>query len=186
MTDNSLNEEWRDVKGYSGLYEISSFGRVRSIRGNTARIMALHPNRKDGYLKVSLSKNGEKRTYLVHLLVAAAFLGKCPPGYVVNHKSETGDKTDNRADNLVYTTQLDNIRHSIDVLGHSRSGQMHGRARFTDADVVAMFELRKYGMKLDDIAAQFDTSKGVISHILNGKRRAAQSPARPTSDGDAS
>ena len=62
-------EKWKAIKGYEGIYEVSNLGRVRSKNGE----ITPHPN-STGYLRVQLSKNGEKHRFFVHRLVADAFV----------------------------------------------------------------------------------------------------------------
>ena len=93
-------EEWKDIQGYEGLYQISNMGRVKSLNyRNTGKegIMKLDKV-KGGYLQLYLYKDGKRKHYLVHRLVATAFCEN-PEGYnEVNHINE--DKADCRADNL--------------------------------------------------------------------------------------
>lgn len=94
-----VQEEWRMITGYEGLYEVSSLGKVRTIRrqGTDGRILKQHRDRK-GYCLVSLCKNGKYKTCLVHRLVALAFIEN-PNGFpCINHKDE--DKTNNHIHNL--------------------------------------------------------------------------------------
>ena len=79
-----VNEKWLPIKGYEGLYEVSNYGRVRSLN-----------YRKKGVRKVSLVKDGVRKYYRVHRLVAQAFLPPPLEGQTqVHHKN--GDKRDNR------------------------------------------------------------------------------------------
>jgi len=105
-------EIWKDVAGFEGAFQVSSFGRVRSL----PRVDALGHRRKgilrkqgnvhDGYLQVALEHNGKKAVYWVHRLVAAAFIPN-PNGYpTVNHKDE--NPSNNRANNLEWCTMLYN------------------------------------------------------------------------------
>lgn len=100
-------EYWRPVLGYEGLYEVSNWGRIKSIprKGTYARILKPVPN-KYGYLQVNLCKNGKLKTFKVHRLVVEAFL-EIPEGlkqYIgtvylqVNHKDE--NKHNNNVENL--------------------------------------------------------------------------------------
>lgn len=105
-------EEWRDIIGYEGLYQVSSQGRVRSVDRyinykNTG--VSLRKGRilkpktdKDGYLIVNLSSNGKIKTHKVHRLVAQAFIPN-PHNYpCVNHKDE--NPKNNCVDNLEWCT----------------------------------------------------------------------------------
>ena len=103
-------EYWKPVVGYEGLYEVSNWGRVKSIdkiinhypSGKSIRrgkLISLH-NDGNGYLTVCLCKNGISKSYKVHRLVAEAFIPN-PNNYpCVNHRNEI--KTDNRVENLEY------------------------------------------------------------------------------------
>ena len=100
-----MNEEWRDIEGYEGLYQISNLGRVRSLncRGHKGCIGILTP-RLDGkgYEMVALYKEGKARNTKVHRLVAQAFIPN-PNNYPqVNHKDE--NKTNNDVKNLEWCT----------------------------------------------------------------------------------
>lgn len=101
-------EIWKSVLGYIGLYEVSNYGRVRSLKHEKIRILKQlkHTN---GYLKVNLCKDGITKIFYVHRLVYEAFNGFIPDGYEINHINE--DKTDNRLDNLNLLTHGENIRY---------------------------------------------------------------------------
>lgn len=83
-------ENWKSIKDYEGLYEISDHGNVRSLNYNkTGRTQLLKPRKdKDGYLHVVLYKEGEHKNKLVHRLVAEAFIPNPLNLPDVNHKSE--------------------------------------------------------------------------------------------------
>lgn len=98
-------EEWRDIEGYEGLYQISSFGRVKSLKGKDVRILKLGTTKK-GYKSVGLQVNGNHKTCVVHRLVAKAFIPN-PNSYpCVNHKDESKDN--NHVSNLEWCTVLYN------------------------------------------------------------------------------
>jgi NUMOD4 motif/HNH endonuclease len=113
-------EEWRPVLSYEGLYEVSDQGRVRSLdravpnprfglqnrKGHVKRQCTI----KDGYLGVSLCKNGKEVQRKVHILVAEAFLGPRPEwSTMVNHKDKV--VTNNHVDNLEWSNNSHNKRH---------------------------------------------------------------------------
>ena len=104
-----MNEEWRDIEGYEGIYQVSNLGRVKSLKFNKERI--LKP-RKDtiGYLAVILYKDGKVKRYLVHRLVANAFIPNSNNLEDINHINEI--KTDNRLSNLEWMNHKDNVRYS--------------------------------------------------------------------------
>ena len=83
-----MSEEiWKDIKGYEGLYQISSLGRVKSLHYGKEKILKLNKNNK-GYLYIFLNKNGIRKHFYIHRLVAKAFISN-PYNYnCVNHKNE--------------------------------------------------------------------------------------------------
>ena len=97
-----MNEEWRPVPGYEGIYEVSDLGNVRSKRYGTLKPIPL-PN---GYLRVHLCNKGSKRIKTVHRIVALAFLPN-PNNYpCINHKDE--NRANNNVDNLEWCTYKHN------------------------------------------------------------------------------
>lgn len=102
-----MEEIWKPVVGYEGLYEVSNLGRVKSLI--TSRI--LKPGRHNiGYLIVSLTINKKSRMRYVHRLVAEAFIPNPDNLSVINHKDE--DKTNNHYLNLEWCTQKYNNHYS--------------------------------------------------------------------------
>lgn len=106
-----MKEEWKPIKDYEGLYEVSNYGNVRSLKRNTAHERILKPMfNKDGYMQVCLCKNNHRKTYRIHRLVAVAFVdGYSESNCVVNHKNEI--KTDNRSSNLEWCDVLYNTNY---------------------------------------------------------------------------
>ena len=106
-------EIWRDIQGYEGLYQVSNYGRVKSlernftngINGCTIKHIDEHiliPQNEKGYLRVNLYKNGKQKFCSIHRLVAEAFIPN-PNNYPqVNHKDE--DKANNKITNLEWCT----------------------------------------------------------------------------------
>ena len=103
-------EVWRPVLGYEGLYEVSDFGRVKSLHyNNTKKEQILKTARKGaGYIKVALHKKGKRQEIYLHRLVYESFKGKIPSGLTVDHINAI--KEDNRLVNLQLLTHADNIR----------------------------------------------------------------------------
>lgn len=108
-----LEEIWRDVKGYEGLYQISNLGRVKSLnykKMKVEKILSLKP-KKQGYARVNFSKNGIRKTFTVHRLVALAFIPKEKNKNLINHKNEI--KNDNRVCNLEWCDSQYNLIYSL-------------------------------------------------------------------------
>lgn len=100
-------EEWRDVVGYEGKYQVSNMGRIKSLNYNhTGKAQIMKQNKVKGYLKVSLWKNGEEDWPLVHRLVATAFIPNPEGKPEVDHIN--GKKTDCRACNLRWVSSIEN------------------------------------------------------------------------------
>lgn len=100
-------ECWRPVRGYVGLYLVSDIGRVKNQR--TGRI--LKPDKSGKYLRVTLSKNGEKNRESVHRLVYESFCGEIPEGMEVDHID--GNKLNNKVENLRCVTHKENVNNPI-------------------------------------------------------------------------
>lgn len=113
-----MTEEWRDIVGYEGLYQVSSLGRVRSLdrvierngRPSCLKGKVLSGCRFGrGYLMVGLSKNNEVKLVGIHRLVAQAFVPNPNNLPQVNHKD--CDKTNNRVENLEWCSALYNLTY---------------------------------------------------------------------------
>ena len=118
-----MEEVWKDIKDFEGLYQISNLGRVRSIK-NKNRLLKpyiIH----NGYCVISLCKDGIKFRKKIHRLVAESFIKNNLNKPQVNHKN--GIKTDNFAGNLEWTTASENVRHCFSVLGHKAGYWNKGR-----------------------------------------------------------
>lgn len=104
-------EKWKPVEEYPE-YEVSSYGRVRSLKYGKIRMIRPGVGRS-GYSNVVLYKDKKKNNRGVHILVAYAFLGERPRGFDINHKS--GIKTDNRVENLEYCSRTENMLHAYNL-----------------------------------------------------------------------
>lgn len=109
------NDEWRDVQGYEGRYQVSSGGQVRSIQDNHGRpknaVKAANKTGTVDYLYVKLFKKDGMVNKAVHRLVAEAFVPNPNDKPMVNHKD--GDKRNNSATNLEWVTCSENHKHAF-------------------------------------------------------------------------
>ena len=126
---------WKPVKGYEGLYEVSDQGEIKSLerkiayttsngeeRSRTQHERILKPTKvARGYMSVILCGESQARVY-VHRLVSEAFINNPEGKSQVNHIN--GDKTDNRADNLEWSTRLENMHHGL-ANGFNRWGKKY-------------------------------------------------------------
>lgn len=107
------SEIWKPVVGYEGNYEVSSIGRVRSIRwrGGYKTHLIFHDLKESGYVEVLLVKNKEMRYRRVHQLVAEAFIPNPDGKPQIDHID--GDRSNNRVENLRWCTQVENMNNPI-------------------------------------------------------------------------
>lgn len=109
-----MKEEWKDIKGYEGLYKISNLGRVKSLpkhAGRSYRKERILKNSidKDGYIKVTLCKNNKTSFLSIHRLLAIAFIPNPNNFPQINHKDE--NKQNNNLNNLEWCTCKYNINY---------------------------------------------------------------------------
>lgn len=177
--------EWRDIPGYGGFYRVSNTGLVKSmprvvIRKNgkpltiKERIIG-ESVATSGYPAATLSANDMPKSIYVHALVALAFIGKRPAGLFINHKN--GVRTDNRIENLEYCTPLENVRHSIDVLGNKpfqnfdrtlNRGEKHSGAKLNNEQVREIRRLNASGMTARELSKKYQIE---VSHMFRIIRR---------------
>lgn len=155
------NELWKQLEGYKGLYEISSFGRVKSLKRSipdgrtnafrTRKEIILSEKQTGRYKKVILTKNGIRICYSIHYLVAKAFLGDRKNGFVVNHKDL--NKQNNKVDNLEWVTSKENYSHAKELgviksfwLGKNRSEETKKKISLSKKGRVG----NRKGVKLSD------------------------------------
>ncbi len=154
-----MKEKWKPVLGAEGFYEVSSFGRVKSLhsRGRPTKtdFVTLTKNKK-GYCRACLSIKGKTRTRVVQRLVLEAFVGLAPSSlHECNHKD--GVKSNNHVNNLEWVLPKANNKHARDMgLWHPHIGEKHGRAKLKEKDIpiirslegkeAAILIARRYGI----------------------------------------
>ena len=109
-----MEEIWIPIKEYIGIYEVSNLGNVRNNRGLILKFYIIN----SGYKCLKLYKEGKHKAYLIHRLVAEAFLENMEGYTVVNHKDST--RLNNNLENLEWVTHQGNIRHAMEAGNHSK------------------------------------------------------------------
>lgn len=156
-------ENWKDVDGFVGLYQVSNLGNVRSV---TRYKKVLKPYiDKDGYRCVKLKHNGKEKHGRICRLVATAFVPNPNGKPAVNHKDMT--RTNDKAENLEWCTAAENVRWS----------QIHGKYKGVNHKRVAQISndgetIRKYE-SISEAARNTGAEIGNISKCLAGERKKA-------------
>jgi hypothetical protein len=176
-----MTENWKDIAGFEGFYQISDLGRVRSLdrkvattrgrlhscRGRVLKPMTTSCDSSAAYHVVNLQRGGRFTYRLVHALVAEAFIGPRPAGLQVNHKD--GMKANNAATNLEYVTPSENKRHAhANSLVNVAKGERHGCAKLTEdavRKIVAAIGTAPYR----EIAMLHGCSPHTVCAIATGK-----------------
>lgn len=167
-------EIWKDIAGYEGLYQVSNYGNVRSLswsrRGIVRNLYLKKQNR--GYCHVELAKDGIRKAFTVHRLVAEAFIPN-PNNYpTVNHKDE--DKTNNAVTNLEWCTHSQNMGHTIAL--HPEKYHVKGRPYSRTKSVVQLSKDGKVLRVWDNLISikhENGFNEGHIGECCLGKRKSA-------------
>lgn len=164
------HEIWRDICGYEGLYQVSNFGRVKSLHFGREKLLKAGVS-NTGYANVTLKKNTTKKTFHVHVLVAKAFLPNPDEKREVNHID--GDKQNNRVENLEWVTSSENTRHAIqNGKMKIKKGTQCYQSKLTDEQVryirrVYIPRHPEFGQLA--LARRFNVSSSTIYEIISRK-----------------
>lgn len=175
-SDCTVNEEWRDIEGFGGFYQVSNTGRVRSYGGRNGRgkgewyLRALSKNH-DGYLKVRLIQGDKDISQRVHTLVARAFIPNPDNLETVNHKD--GDKTNNNVENLEWADRSEQMIHAYKLgLKKPIRGSKNALSKLSDDDVRYIrshYKPRTRGYSTVALAEQFGVTNVVIGKVVRGE-----------------
>jgi len=170
-----MEEVWKAVPGYEGLYEVSNRGQVRSLdrevlySNGYKRIhkgKTLKPKHDYGYPRVMLQGHGKKVTVSVHILVLTSFVRPRKPHEETRHLN--GVRHDNRLENLAWGTPKEN---GADRVAHGN--QVHGERVHTcllqETQVREIKRLLREGARVCDLVRRYGVRKNVIIHIKKGR-----------------
>ena len=148
------------VPGHLG-YFADDQGNIYSNRRGKLKLLIPSLDRSNGYLKVNIYDQGKRRNRYVHHLIALTFHGERPTGLLVCHNPNP-TKTNNRAQNLVYQTRLDNAADNI------KDGTLPGARRKLDySKAEAIRRLHDNGLSTAEIARRFDVSTDCIQKVIS-------------------
>ena len=164
-----MNEEWREVVGFSD-YEVSSQGRFRRVTGGQGAkaglVLRWHVCVSTAYPTIRFFKDGKQSARCVHQVVAQAFHGPRPEGMQVRHLD--GNTMNCNASNLSYGTAVENgqdkVRH-----GRSSYGEKNPKAKLTADGAAAVRTAKAAGESAKDISARFGLSPSTVHRIATGK-----------------
>ena len=167
-------EEWKDIPGYDGIYQVSNFGKVlskeRVINGRLIEERLLSQMQaKYGHCFVNLYKGSGKhraKRFFVHRLVMLAFVGDLPVGMEVAHND--GNPRNNYVGNLRYDTRAGNAADTI-IHGTSTRGERNPMSKLTESDILEIRRRRSNGDSVKAIAEDMGISNRCVSNICIGK-----------------
>jgi hypothetical protein len=159
-------EIWKPVVGYEGLYEVSNMGRVRKL----VRVPMKPKAEKYGYQRIGLYKDGKHKQFLVHRLVAEAFIDNPNDLPIINHKDEC--PSNNAVENLEWCTYKYNANYGTAL--KRKSENIPNKKKIMSIDKKTG-EKKTYNSIAD---AYYDVTKrkkytGSISEAASGKRKSA-------------
>jgi predicted GNAT superfamily acetyltransferase len=172
-----MEEIWKNIQGYEGLYQVSNLGRIKSLektvtisygtkRFQKEKILKQGKN-KSGYFFVILSKDGVNKNFKVHRLVAMQFIDNHFFEKTVNHIN--GIKSDNNVKNLEWVSYSENMRHAYENnLINAKKNEKHYRSKIS-LDVAKIIKYQTIGEKASDIAKKMNLSKSVVHGIKSGR-----------------
>ena len=164
-----MQEIWKDIDGTSGRYQVSNLGNVRAFtRFRNGEL--LKPGRySNGYLFVHFAKDtdkkGERHSYLIHRLVAQAFIPNTKGLPQVNHKDE--DKTNNRVDNLEWCDSKYNNNYG------THNERAFKNRIITHNKPVYCIEMNKVFNSAEEAGRIFGINRNGIAAVCKGRKRSA-------------
>ena len=172
-------EKWKDIKSFEGIYQVSNFGRVKSLPRKqwngriywTSKEKILKQTKdKRGYLLIGLHNNNKLITAKVHRLVGIHFIPNPQNKPEINHKN--GIKIQNDVENLEWATSSENNKHAYDTkLRKSSKGEKNTLSKLTNKSVLEIREKYipwKYTQAM--LAKEYNVDASIISLIIRRKR----------------
>jgi hypothetical protein len=156
-------ETWKDINGYKGLYQVSNFGRVKSLRNN---IYLKQIKTKKGYLAVSLCNNGKQLNIHTHRLIALYFCLNENGKNCINHID--GNKENNNASNLEWVTYKENNSHADENLLRDIKGKKHPNSKLND-EIIFFIRSNEKIIARKELSKLFNVSIRLIGLVQTRK-----------------
>ena len=176
MCKYNTEEVWKDIEGFEGIYQVSNFGRVKSLdreitnlvgRTYSVKGVVLRQTLRNGYQRVILSLDGKATHVSVHRLVALAFVDNPENKEYVHHIDS--DKMNNHMDNLEWATPLENSRDArINNLYISGSRSPDSKLEIEVIPNILDLYFNK-GLFQSEIGEKYNVSQSMISHVIRGE-----------------
>jgi hypothetical protein len=164
--ESTMMETWRVIAGFEGLYEVSDLGRVRSLPRFHCSGRIRKATLASGYLCLQLGQRGARHTYLVHRLVARAFIPNPENKLEVNHIKQP--KTNNCVSNLEWVTALENGHHAA-ATGLAVKGEQNASHILTEVEVIELRALRAQGWTYIALGFRYGVHPVTASDAARGK-----------------
>lgn len=173
-----MEEIWKDIKGYEGIYQVSNYGKIRSLdridkinHFHKGRI--LKPASIKGYLHVNLSVDGNINDVAIHRVVAETFIPNPHNLPQINHKDE--NKQNNMVTNLEFCTPKHNVNYGTRTIraSISQSGEKSHKHKLTQKEVEeikSIYKRKSKDFNQKKLAQKYNVSFQEISNIIRGKK----------------
>lgn len=173
-----MKEEWKDVIGFEGIYQVSDLGRVKSLQRMVVRPKGSYIKKeiilkptllKIGYLFIKIRDGFKYHPFYIHRLIATHFMDNEDNQRTVNHKN--GIKTDNRIENLEWATHSENIKHAYDTGLKVKIGMMGEKNNQSKLKAIEVFKIKYMHKDLNnkEVSKIYNVTKENISSIRTGK-----------------
>ncbi len=162
-----LQEEWRDVPGYEGIYQVSNTGRVKALTrvssvGRHLKERILKPSNINGYHGYNLCRGGERQHFYAHQLVYMTFIGEIAPPMEIDHINKVRD--DNRPENLRLFTRKQNMQFRRQRGADNYAAKLS----WEQADDIRN-RIQNPQVTQAELAREYEVTPTCINNIVSGK-----------------
>lgn len=161
-------EEWKDIPGFNGMYQVSTLGRVRSWKRHQGRpgkreipLILKQSKSTSGYLKVNLWSDGVRQTGYIHQIVAEEFVDNSNCRSMINHID--GNKENNYPDNLEWVNASENLLHAYENDLRPRGNRTKKQSRILKSDLLSS------DSELEEICEKHNITMQYAKRIIKGE-----------------